>query len=105
MAKRVLEAAGYRVVVAADGEEALGVLVAGEPKVDLVVTDVIMPRLDGRELYRRARAAGCSARFLFTSGYSDVTHGVNEDNGVPSDLLLKPWFPEDLQRSVRELLG
>src|SRR5947209_9948675 len=69
-AKRILEDAGYQVVTAADGQEALEALrhTAG---IRLVFSDLVMPRLGGRALYDAARREGQSVPFLFASGYSD----------------------------------
>ena len=102
--KRSLEKLGYKVLLAADGEEALQVLEANAGKVDLVVTDVVMPRLGGRALYATLRDRGIGVPFLFTSGYtagdSDVSAKI--DPGLP--FLAKPWTLAELATKVREVL-
>jgi signal transduction histidine kinase len=69
LARRILERGGYRVIEAADGEEALGVARSEEGPIDLLVTDVVMPRLGGRELARQLREERPETRVLFVSGY------------------------------------
>ena len=99
--KRILEAAGYQIVTAADGLEALEALrqTAG---VRLVFSDLVMPRLGGRALYDAARREGHTTPFLFASGYSDPHRAASLDPSVP--LLHKPWTEPDLLARVRELL-
>ena len=100
-AKRILEAAGYQVVSTADGLEALEVLrqAAG---VQLVFSDLVMPRLGGRALYDAARREGYTTPFLFASGYSDPDRAASLDPTIP--LLNKPWTEGDLLSRIREIL-
>jgi PAS domain S-box-containing protein len=100
-AKRILEAAGYQIVTAADGLEALEALrqTAG---VQLVFSDLVMPRLGGRALYDAARREGHTTPFLFASGYSDPDRAPSLDTPVP--LLHKPWTEGDLLGRIREIL-
>ncbi len=100
-AKRVLEEAGYQVLTAADGLEALEALRHG-PGVRLVFSDLVMPRLGGRGLYDAARREGRTVPFLFASGYSDPARGNGLDPAIP--LLHKPWTEQDLLRRLREIL-
>jgi len=99
VARQALANAGYRVIEAADGQEALELL-AGHPEVELVVSDVVMPRVGGGELLRRARRSAPGLRFLLTTGYAAV--GAQRIAGAP--VLVKPWTPEQLMNRVRELL-
>src|SRR5437667_153912 len=100
-AKRILEEAGYQVVTAADGLEALEALrqTAG---VRLVFSDLVMPRLGGRALYDAARREGVTVPFLFASGYSDPVRAATLDPALP--LLHKPWMAPDLLGRIREML-
>ena len=100
---RVLRAAGYDVVVGATGEQAMAAVVGGAA-VDLLVTDVVMPGMGGRELVDRLRAVAPGLRVLYTSGYTDdavVRNGVEQDT---VHFLQKPFTPAALARKVREVL-
>ncbi|HVB32046.1 MAG TPA: response regulator [Gemmatimonadaceae bacterium] len=102
---RMLQAQGYRVVSTASGEEALAILEAGEERVQLLLTDVVLAgRLNGGVVAARARALRPELKVLFTSGYtSDVTilHGMLDEGIV---LVQKPFTGEALGRKVREVL-
>ncbi len=104
MGERILTRCGYSVVTAEDGQAAWDLLCAGDDEIDLIVTDVIMPRLSGDELYERVRETDCSTPFLFTTGYavSEIDGGSMQADGVP--LLPKPWTADELVRSVRGAL-
>jgi signal transduction histidine kinase len=99
-----LTRAGFRVLAARDGEEALVRAAAHPGRIDLLLSDVVMPGLSGPELARRFRQARSEARVLFMSGYaSDV---IAEDGALPSDaeLLSKPFTPDELVARVRAVL-
>ncbi|MDZ7632806.1 MAG: ATP-binding protein [Gemmatimonadaceae bacterium] len=102
--RRILEKHGYRVLQAADGAEALMVLRERGKEIALVVSDVVMPRMGGRELYASLREEGYRMPFLFTSGYTDrmSSDTVALDPSVP--VLPKPWTWTELTASVRAAL-
>jgi signal transduction histidine kinase/ActR/RegA family two-component response regulator len=105
IARRVLAKLGYRVLAASSGEEALAVLNTGDARVDLVMSDVIMPGMTGPELCRQLSVRYPGLRVLFTSGYSNdaiVRHGVLEPGTM---FIEKPYAPPALARKVREALG
>jgi nitrogen-specific signal transduction histidine kinase len=104
VAKRILEQAGYQVLTAADGQEALDVLRRPAGHIHMVLSDLVMPRLGGRGLYDAARRDGNTTPFLFASGYSpgDERGSLPPELGVP--LLHKPWTPDDVLIRVREIL-
>jgi CheY-like chemotaxis protein len=93
----ILSEAGYHVLAAADGEEALTLVSRGEPALDLVLTDAVMPKLSGPELVTRLREIRPDIRVIQMTGYSE--HGFTED-----ELIAKPFEPETLLRRVRDLL-
>ncbi len=104
LACRGLRERGYRVLEASRGEEALA-LVRGNPgRIDLVVSDVVMPDLGGRELAARLALLEPSPPVLFMSGYTgdDVVQRGLLEQGVPFQE--KPFSPEGLAHTVRELL-
>ena len=104
VAKRILEQAGYHVLTAADGHDALEVLRRPPGPIHLVLSDLVMPRLGGRGLFDAARRDGNTTPFLFASGYSpgDDRGTLPPELGVP--LLYKPWTHDDVLTRVRELL-
>jgi CheY-like chemotaxis protein len=93
---------GYQVVQAQDAAQALR-LCAAQP-VDLLVTDVVMPKMSGVELARRARLALPGLRALFISGYSEETHQREWASLEDEKFLQKPFSPEALAKKVREVL-
>jgi PAS domain S-box-containing protein len=104
LARQVLEGCGYRVLEAADGDEALRVAAGYRQPIALLVTDVVMPRLGGRETAEHLRASHPETRVLFLSGYTDdavVRHGVLE---AEVQFLQKPFTPAALAQKVRKVL-
>ena len=104
MAARALAAQGYAVLEAENGAEALEVLARGGSPIDLVLTDVVMPLVNGRELGERLSVERPGLRVLFMSGYTDddiVRRGLLRPG---SPFLQKPFMPGDLSRKVREVL-
>ena len=104
MTREALESQGYTVLAASRGHEALEILKRHAGPVHLVVTDVVMPHMNGGELAQRLRAACREIRVLFISGYTDdpaVRRDVL-DAGAP--FLQKPFDLEALARKVREVL-
>ncbi|MCA9670548.1 MAG: PAS domain S-box protein [Myxococcales bacterium] len=101
--ERILRAAGYRVLVAANGGEALMLCEEHGVEIDLMLTDVVMPRVSGREVAERARGVVPGLPVLYMSGYTDdaiVRHGVGRD----TSFLSKPFDAGTLTRKVREVL-
>ena len=104
VARQVLQRQGYNVLEASDGEDALHLAARYQGTIDLVLTDVVMPRAGGRELAERLLTVRRDTRVLYMSGYTDdsvVRHGILE-GGVA--YLQKPFSPEGLARKVREVL-
>jgi two-component system, cell cycle sensor histidine kinase and response regulator CckA len=102
--RRVLERLGYAVLEAGDGEQGLALVRAERSRIDLILSDVLMPKLSGPALYQAVRELDPSARFLFTSGYTenDITQRSLLEPGVP--FVAKPWTIGDLARQVRKAL-
>ena len=104
LAARVLAAAGYTVLQAANGADALALLAGHAEPVHLVFTDVVMPGMNGRELAARLVQLRPAIRVLYTSGYTEdaiLRHGVLDD---PGRFLSKPYTPSVLRRRIREAL-
>ena len=100
----VLRGLGYRVLLAPDAKGALTILEQIERRIDLLLTDVIMPGMNGRELGERARQIRPSLRVLHMTGYSRnaVLHQGRLEEGI--DLLQKPISQSHLAVRVRDLL-
>ena len=104
LTRKVLELQGYAVLAAADGPEALRMAEHHSGIIHILVTDVVMPGMSGREVGRRLAAVRPEMRVLYLSGYADdsiVRHGVLEPG---LSFLQKPFTPDSLSRRVRELL-
>ena len=102
--RRVLERLGYTVIEAADGEEALKLHRDQRDRIDLILSDVLMPRLGGPALYQAVHATDPGTRFLFTSGYTESDIGQRSllEPGVL--FVAKPWTISELARQVRKAL-
>jgi two-component system, cell cycle sensor histidine kinase and response regulator CckA len=104
VAYRVLSEAGYRVLEAEDGEEALGALHISKGRVDLVLIDVVMPGMDGVELAGRIWEGWPNMRVLFTSGHAAevlMQHGLAY---MDVTFLAKPYTRDECLAKVREAL-
>jgi len=104
LAREILSGNGYRVLEAGNGREALLLSEAHRGVIHLLLTDVVMPKIGGRELGERIRHQRPDLRILYMSGFTDdaILRGGVEENGIP--FLQKPFTPEELARKVREVL-
>jgi DNA-binding response OmpR family regulator len=104
LAHRALARDGYMVLEADRGSTALDIARRHKGRIDLLLTDVIMPDMNGRKLAETIRAARPETRVLYMSGYPDgaiATHGMLEA-GIA--YLAKPFTTEAITRRVREVL-
>jgi CheY-like chemotaxis protein len=104
LTRELLESLGYTVLEARDGSEALALIASHEGRIDLLLTDLIMPGIDGEELARHIASRRPDTRILFVSGYS-------EDDRIRERLpksrvrfLQKPYSASALGTSIRQLL-
>lgn len=99
---RALERAGYEVTACADGEEAHAVL---DQDWDLLLTDIVMPGMDGIEVARHAAARHPGLRIMFITGFAAVA--LNPDNQAPrqAKILSKPFHLRDLVTEVQRMLA
>jgi hypothetical protein len=104
MVRAALERCGYEVLVAAGGPEALEVARGHERPIDLLITDMVMPRMSGRELAAQMAAARPGASVLYMSGYPGATLQAGEALSGGADFLQKPFAPIALTSKVREIL-
>jgi two-component system, cell cycle sensor histidine kinase and response regulator CckA len=100
-----LEKRGYTVLAAEDGTEAIRILENNRDDIDLVVSDIMMPKLNGLELREKAILVRPDLRFLFISGYAEDTIGRTAQLPQDAGYLEKPFLPIELARRVRTLLN
>jgi PAS domain S-box-containing protein len=104
LARQTLKGYGYEIVEAANGNEAIALSAQHEGAIHLLLTDVIMPGMNGRELATRMLQTRPSLRVLFMSGYTDdaiVHQGVLDES---ANFIQKPFAPDGLAGRVREVL-
>jgi CheY-like chemotaxis protein len=104
VAVATLETQGYRVLVAASGPEAVGLAGSHAGRIDLLLTDLIMPDMSGRETAEAVDGLRPGIKVLYMSGYTDdavVRFGVGQDS---SSFLQKPFTATSLGGKVREVL-
>jgi two-component system cell cycle sensor histidine kinase/response regulator CckA len=103
--KTLLEAAGYTVIAVVDGEEALHTFKEYEKDIDLLILDVIMPKMNGKEAYDLIRKVKPGVKAMFLSGYPADSLKDVEIVQERERFLAKPVDPNDLLMKVREVLS
>ncbi|MDO9566111.1 MAG: PAS domain S-box protein [Candidatus Desulfaltia sp.] len=101
----VLQMYGYKILEAENGEDALRICEEYEGQIDLMVTDMVMPKMGGKEAADKMQSLYPQIKVLYMSGYTDqaiIHHGVLEPG---LNFLEKPFTPEDLARKVRQVLN
>lgn len=103
VAERALTRHGYQVITADNGEDALEILDKGEP-IDLLISDVVMPGMDGPAMVREARKSRPNLKVLFMSGYAEeqLRKSIDIEN---VNFLPKPFSVTDLAEAARNTLG
>ena len=104
LAVQILEKAGYRVLVARDGEEAIHLYEQQADSIDLALLDVIMPKQSGRVVCDAVRAHRPWLPVLFSSGYSRRHLDIDLKGQPLTDLVNKPYRQKDLLRRIRRML-
>ncbi len=104
LARQYLEKQGYKVIEAADGAVAMQIAVAHEAVIHLLLTDVVMPGMNGRELAQRIAEIRPNVKILYMSGYTENVIGHNGMLDAGIRLLQKPFNLRDLKSKVREVL-
>jgi CheY-like chemotaxis protein len=102
--RRILSRNGYRVITAASGREAIEVAADRANRIDVVLTDVVMPQMLGKEAAERIRALRPGLKVLFMSGY---TQGLLDSQGVVAagvNLIEKPFTEKTLLAKLREVI-
>ncbi len=99
MGQMILSSYGYEVLTANSGKAALEIFANSKKPIDLVITDLVMPNMSGRELIEEIKKLAPAAKIICSSGY--VRSGKSEDVG---DYLQKPFTSQDLLRKVKQML-
>jgi CheY-like chemotaxis protein len=102
---RVLEGNGFSVLPAADGAEALLLCQQHEGTIDLMVSDIVMPRLNGFQLSEQVRTAHPEIKFLFITGFAEQFPELRELIKYGATILEKPFLPSELLHKVDDTLN
>jgi DNA-binding NtrC family response regulator len=101
----VLEAYGFHVIKASDGFEACGLFMNAPDQIDLLVSDVLMPKMNGVEAYRIMRRVKPDLPAILISGYPNGVNMIREDDNIIPEIIAKPLRPDHLVSRIHELLG
>jgi two-component system cell cycle sensor histidine kinase/response regulator CckA len=104
LANKFLTAAGYQVLVADSGSKGVELGQACPDRIDLLITDLMMPGITGWEVARRLRLSRPDLRVLFMTGYAGSDHAEETPIVPPDELLAKPFLFEHFMATVRRLL-
>lgn len=102
---RALRGKGYKVIEAINGEEALNFIKVSEEKIDLVISDVVMPQMDGPTFINEISQLDSNPKVLFISGYTEDTFQNRLMDDAQIQFLSKPFSLSDLATRVKEILG
>jgi len=105
LSKRILEEFGYTVITACDGQEAVDLFNSNQERIDLLILDVVMPKLNGRQVCDAVHTICPDMKILFCSGYSEdevISQGGLEKG---TSFLVKPYTPKELLMKIREVLA
>lgn len=103
--KGAIEDFGYKVIDAVDGEDAINKFIENQNNIDLLLLDVVMPRKNGKEVYKTIKNIKPNVKILFMSGYASDFIQKKEifDQGL--NFISKPVSPTDILRKIREVLN
>jgi two-component system cell cycle sensor histidine kinase/response regulator CckA len=104
-AARALRMRGYNVLEASGGEEALEIVKRDGDKIELIITDVVMPMMDGPTMVRHVKALKPDLRVIFMSGYAEEAFRRNDQNSENIHFLPKPFGLKQLAAKVKEVLA
>ena len=101
---RILEQRGYAVLAAQNGDEALRLATHHTGPIDLVITDIVMPQVSGRELASRLAVSHPTTLVVFMTGYAEHAVPGPATAASPVNVVFKPFVPDDLLRTIRDVL-
>ena len=103
-AERALDLYGYKVIVAGDGAEGLRLFEESAGEIALVISDVVMPKMNGHDLYKAIRERSPATKCILMSGYADRGRLQAGEIGAAIPMIAKPWALGELLRQVRDAL-
>jgi two-component system cell cycle response regulator CpdR len=101
IAVRILERAGYEVITATNGAEGLAALRSATAPIPLILSDILMPEMDGIELAVRAQMEFPATRTVLMTGFSEISKDRERSQGLCEAILGKPFIPADLLETLR----
>ena len=104
-AARALRNKGYRVIEAKSGETALDLIRDAADKINLLITDVVMPQMDGPALIRQVRQIDPDIKVIFISGYTEEAFRQRLDSDREIHFLAKPFSLKQLAIKVKDVVG
>lgn len=108
IAVSMLQYLGYQVIEAANGQEALDKVADAETSFDAILLDIYMPKLSGRDTFKRLRASGCESPVVICSGFMidpDEFMAISEGNHEPLDVIQKPYSMEALAKVIAKAIA
>ena len=100
----ILEARGYTVLTAKDGVEAIEVFTQQEGKIDLIISDMGLPRLGGWEMFQRIKEIDGKVKAILASGYLDPDLRAEMIRAGAKDFIQKPYEPDIILKRIREVI-
>lgn len=105
MIRQILLAEDYQVTTAADGREALQICESKKAMFDLLITDIDMPKMNGRELAEKITSLNCAKKILYISGYTDDDKFLRDILDSEKHFMAKPFSPEHFTAKIKEILN
>jgi PAS domain S-box-containing protein len=102
--KEVLEDLGYKVILARDGLEAIELLEINKEVLDLLILDLVMPKMGGYEVYKKMISKNLNFPVIFMTGYTEEKFDENFDKERNVEIISKPFTPDFITKKVREIL-
>jgi two-component system cell cycle response regulator CpdR len=102
IAVRILERAGYEVITATNGAEGLAALRSATAPIPLILSDILMPEMDGIELAVRAQMEFPATRTVLMTGFSEISKDRERSQGLCEAILGKPFIPAELLETLRQ---
>jgi len=104
VARDMLEILGYRVIVAQNGQDAIDIYARQKEGIDMVIQDMVMPGLNGADVFRALKMINPAVKVIFLSGYSENMIDLEEAQYGDVHFLQKPVLPSNILKKVREVL-